>query len=197
MFGRLTFPNSRTASPVVDARAGDHPRHHQRLGRPRCGGRSVSTPSTRSTGQLGLVAAPWRPSAGQHLLQSLARLLGRQAACSYSAGGDSSILAINARTGEPLWRVPLRQGRRQGWHQRCARSLAQDNLVALHESENLDSSEIGRMAALPHPRAGRGAAHQRHSPRTSSRAEGLRAVAQRHRLAAPAPRSWSATCSTR
>jgi hypothetical protein len=98
----------------------------------------------------------------------------------YSAGGDSSILAINARTGEPLWRFPFaKAGAKGGINAALVRW--KDNLVALHESENLDSSEIGRMALFRIP-APSGPAHQCHHA-TRLRAQGLRAVAQRRRLA--------------
>jgi hypothetical protein len=40
-FGRLTFPNSRTATASHRPGTGHHPRHHQRLGCPRCGRRPL------------------------------------------------------------------------------------------------------------------------------------------------------------
>lgn len=68
----------------------------------------------------------------------------------YSAGGDSSILALNARTGEPLWRFPFaKAGAKGGINASLIRY--KDSLIALHESENLDSSEIGRMASFRIP----------------------------------------------
>src|SRR5262249_28887257 len=68
----------------------------------------------------------------------------------YSAGGDCSLLAINARTGEPLWRVLVaKAGAKGGINAAVIRH--QDKLIVIHESENLDSSEIGRMAALKIP----------------------------------------------
>ncbi|HXJ60421.1 MAG TPA: PQQ-binding-like beta-propeller repeat protein, partial [Verrucomicrobiae bacterium] len=68
----------------------------------------------------------------------------------YSAGGDCSLLAINARTGEPLWRVlAAKAGAKGGINAAVIRY--QDKLIVIHESENLDSSEIGRMAAMKIP----------------------------------------------
>ena len=46
-FGRLTFPNSRTASPVDRQGPGHHPRHHLQLGRARARPATAFTPSTK------------------------------------------------------------------------------------------------------------------------------------------------------
>ena len=147
-FGRLTFPNSRTASPVVDRElvitrgitsawgahgpAGDRFYAFDKL-----------------TGELVWSAAPGdRPQDNTFSNPYLDIWDGKRVL--YSAGGDSSILALNARTGEPLWRFPFaKAGAKGGINAALVRSG--DNLVALHESENLDSSEIGRMAAFRIP----------------------------------------------
>src|SRR5262249_35041932 len=68
----------------------------------------------------------------------------------YSAGGDCNLVAINARTGEPLWRGPVAKAGPQG-RLHPPGGPPKDNLIVIHESENLDSSEIGRLAAFKIP----------------------------------------------
>jgi outer membrane protein assembly factor BamB len=147
-FGRLTFPNSRTASPAVDRElvitrgitsawgahgpAGDRFYAFDKL-----------------TGEIVWSAAPGdRPQDNTFSNPYFDLWDGKRVL--YSAGGDSSILALNARTGEPLWRFPFaKAGAKGGINAALVRSG--DHLIALHESENLDSSEIGRMAAFRIP----------------------------------------------
>ncbi|EDY17512.1 hypothetical protein CfE428DRAFT_5029 [Chthoniobacter flavus Ellin428] len=40
-YGRMTFPNNRTASPLIDKGPGHHPRHHRGVGILRCARRSL------------------------------------------------------------------------------------------------------------------------------------------------------------
>ncbi|MFM7101660.1 MAG: PQQ-binding-like beta-propeller repeat protein, partial [Verrucomicrobiota bacterium] len=149
-FGRLTFPNSRTASPVVDrdlvitrgitSAWGAHGPAGDRF-----------YAFDKKTGELAWSSAPGdRPQDNTFSNPYLDLWEGRRVL--YSAGGDSSILALNARTGEPLWRFPFaKAGAKGGINAALVRH--RDNLIALHESENLDSSEIGRMAAFRIPAA--------------------------------------------
>ncbi len=150
-FGRLTFPNSRTASPVVDRELiitrgitsawGAHGAAGDRF-----------YAFDKKTGELVWSSAPGdRPQDNTFSNPYLDFWNGKRVL--YSAGGDSSILALNARTGEPLWRFPFaKAGAKGGINAALVRH--KDNLIALHESENLDSSEIGRMAAIRIPSAG-------------------------------------------
>ncbi len=85
----------------------DHPRHHRQLGRtrPGCGpvlrlrqkdGRALvwsSSPGDRPKDNS--FSNPWH----------LGWLNGKRVL--YSATGDGAVVCVNARTGEPLWRVPL------------------------------------------------------------------------------------------
>lgn len=147
-FGRLTFPNSRTASPVIDRELviirgitsawGAHGAAGDRF-----------YAFDKKTGELAWSSAPGDRPQDNTFSQPWLDLWGGKRVL-YSAGGDSSILAINARTGEPLWRFPFaKAGAKGGINAALVRW--QDNLVALHESENLDSSEIGRMALFRIP----------------------------------------------
>ncbi|MEN9546269.1 MAG: hypothetical protein RLZZ356_1001 [Verrucomicrobiota bacterium] len=147
-FGRLTFPNSRTASPVIDQELviirgitsawGAHGAAGDRF-----------YAFDKKTGELVWSSAPGDRPQDNTFSQPWLDLWGGKRVL-YSAGGDSSILAINARTGEPLWRFPFaKAGAKGGINAALVRW--KDNLVALHESENLDSSEIGRMALFRIP----------------------------------------------
>ncbi|MBN8248865.1 MAG: PQQ-binding-like beta-propeller repeat protein [Verrucomicrobia bacterium] len=147
-FGRLTFPNSRTATPVVDGELvitrgitsawGAHGPAGDRF-----------YAFDKKTGELVWSAAPGdRPQDNTFSNPFLDFWNGKRVL--YSAGGDSSILALNARTGEPLWRFSFaKAGAKGGINASLIRY--QDTLIAVHDSENLDSSEIGRMAAFRIP----------------------------------------------
>lgn len=148
-FGRLTFPNSRTASPVVDRELvitrgvtsawGAHGPAGDRF-----------YAFDKKTGELVWSSAPGDRPQDNTFSQPWLDVWGGKRVL-YSAGGDSSILAINARTGEPLWRFPFaKAGAKGGINAGLVRY--KDSLIALHESENLDSSEIGRMALFRIPK---------------------------------------------
>lgn len=147
-FGRLTFPNSRTASPLVDAELvitrgitsawGAHGPAGDRF-----------YAFDKKTGELVWSSAPGdRPQDNTFSSPFLDFWNGKRVL--YSAGGDSSILALNARTGEPLWRFAFAKAGAKGGINAALVRYA-DTLIAVHESENLDSSEIGRMAAFRIP----------------------------------------------
>jgi len=147
-FGRLTFPNARTASPLVDKELvitrgitsawGAHGPAGDRF-----------YAFDKKTGETVWQSAPGdRPQDNTFSNPYLDFWQGKRVL--YSAGGDSSLLAINARTGEPLWRVPVaKAGAKGGINAAVFRH--KNNLIVIHESENLDSSEIGRMAAMKIP----------------------------------------------
>ena len=61
----------------------------------------------------------------------------------YTGSGDGSLVCINARTGEPIWRYPISAG---GMNATVV--LHKGNVVGVHADENLDSSDAGRMTAL-------------------------------------------------
>jgi len=147
-FGRLTFPNSRTASPVLDGDIVITRGITSAWGAHGAAGDRFYAFDKKS-GQLVWSSAPGdRPQDNTFSNPYLDVWDGKRVL--YSAGGDSSILAINARTGEPLWRFSFaKAGAKGGINAALIRH--KDNLIALHESENLDSSEIGRMAAFRIP----------------------------------------------
>ena len=147
-FGRLTFPNSRTASPILDKDIVITRGITSSWGAYGPAGDRFYA-FDKKTGELVWSSAPGdRPQDNTFSHPWLDFWNGQRVL--YSAGGDCSLLAINARTGEPLWRVKVaKAGAKGGINGAVIRH--KDNLVVIHESENLDSSEIGRMAAFKIP----------------------------------------------
>ncbi len=148
-FGRLTFPNARTASPVVDRELVITRGITSAWGAHGAAGDRFYA-FDKLTGELVWSSAPGaRPQDNTFSNPYLDFWGGKRVL--YSAGGDSTLLALNARTGEPLWRFSFaKAGAKGGINASLVRH--RDNLISTHESENLDSSEIGRMAAFRIPR---------------------------------------------
>jgi outer membrane protein assembly factor BamB len=104
-FGRLTFPNSRTASPLID---GDLV-----ITRGIAANWGAQGPAAdrfyafdKKTGELVWASNPGdRPKDNSYSHPYLGWLGGKRVF--YSATGDGSVVCVNARTGDPLWRVTL------------------------------------------------------------------------------------------
>ncbi len=104
-FGRLTFPNARTASPIID---GDLV-----ITRGITANWGAQGPAAdrfyafdKKTGELVWASSPGdRPKDNSFSHPQLAWRNGRRVL--YAALGDGSVACLNARTGEPIWRVPL------------------------------------------------------------------------------------------
>ena len=147
-FGRMTFPNNRTASPLIDADLvitrgitnawGAH-------GPP--GDRFYAF--DKKTGELVWSSSPAdRPQDNTFSRPWLSFYNGMRVL--YSAAGDSSVLCLNARTGEPLWRTPVAKAGAKGGIN--AAVVEHDGkIIVVHESENIDTSEVGRTAAFKIP----------------------------------------------
>ena len=104
-FGRLTFPNSRTATPLID---GDLVITRGITGNWGAEG----TPADRfyafdkKTGELVWSSTPGdRPKDNSFSHPFLAWANGKRVL--YAATGDGSVVCVNVRTGDPLWRIPL------------------------------------------------------------------------------------------
>ena len=147
-FGRMTFPNNRTASPLIDkdlvitrgitAAWGAY-------GPP--GDRFYAF--DKKTGELVWSSAPGDlPQDNTFSHPWLSFLQGKRVL--YSAGGDSSLICLNARTGEPLFRTPVAKAGAKGGINAAVLEY-KGNIVVVHESENIDTSEVGRMAAFKIP----------------------------------------------
>ena len=104
-FGRLTFPNARTASPVID--------RELVITRGITANWGAQGPAAdrfyafdKKTGALVWSSSPGdRPKDNSFSLPILGWLDGKRVL--YSAAGDGSVVCVNARTGDALWRVPL------------------------------------------------------------------------------------------
>ena len=103
--GRLTFPNSRTASPVID--------RDLVVTRGITANWGAQGPAAdrfyafeKKTGELVWASNPGdRPKDNSYSHPYMDFLGGRRVL--YSATGDGSVVCVNARTGDPLWRVTL------------------------------------------------------------------------------------------
>jgi len=140
--GRLSFPNGRTGSPMIDddlviirGITGNWGAQGQASDR--------FYAFDKKTGDLVWASTPGdRPKENSFALPVLTWLNGKRVL--YSGLGDGSVAAVNARTGEPLWRFPLSGG--GGVNPTVL--LHKGHVMALHDAENLDSNEQGRMVAI-------------------------------------------------
>jgi len=147
-YGRMTFPNSRTATPVVDK--------DLVITRGITSGWGANGPAgdrfyafDKKTGELVWLSAPAeRPQDNTFSHPYLTWLDGKRTLI--SAAGDSSVVAVNARTGDPIFRVPVaKAGAKGGINASVIRY--NDNMLVIHESENIDTTEVGRSASFKIP----------------------------------------------
>ncbi len=147
-FGRMTFPNNRTASPLVDkelvitrgitaAWGAYGPPGDRFYAFDKKTGELVWSSAPGALPQDNTFSHPWLS------FHNGMRVL-------YSAAGDSSVLCINARTGEPLWRTPVAKAGAKGGVNAAVIEY-KGTVIVVHESENIDTSDVGRMAAFKIP----------------------------------------------
>ncbi len=147
-FGRLTFPNNRTASPLIDRELVITRGITSSWGAHGAAGDRFYA-FDKKTGELVWSSAPGdRPQDNTFCHPWLGFHEGRRVL--YSSGGDSTLLALNARTGAPLWRTPVAKAGAKGGINASVVQY-QDTIIVTHESENLDTSDVGRMAAFKIP----------------------------------------------
>ncbi len=141
-FGRLTFPNGRTGAPVIDDDlviirgitanwGGQGPAADRFYAFDKRTGELVwsSTP--------GLIA----PKDSSYSTPFLG-WMGKKRVF-YVGTGDGSVVCVNARTGDLIWRYKCAAGGING-----SVVVAGNILVAGHADENLDSTEAGRMIGI-------------------------------------------------
>jgi outer membrane protein assembly factor BamB len=105
LFGRLTFPNSRTGSPLMDGDLVITRGITANWGAHGPGGDRFYA-FDKKTGELVWSSSPGgQPKDNSFSHPYLGWLEGRRVF--YSALGDGSVVCVNARTGDPIWRVPL------------------------------------------------------------------------------------------
>lgn len=104
-YGRLTFPNARTASPVIDRDLVVTRGITANWGAQGPAGDRFYAFDKKS-GELVWSSSPGdRPKDNSFSHPLLGWLDGKRVM--YSAAGDGSVVCLNARTGDALWRVPL------------------------------------------------------------------------------------------
>ena len=104
-FGRLTFPNSRTASPLIDRDLVITRGITSNWGAQGAAGDRFYA-FDKTSGELVWSSSPGaRPMDNSFSHPYLTWLRGRRVFL--TASGDGSVVCVNARTGDPIWRVPL------------------------------------------------------------------------------------------
>ena len=105
VYGRLTFPNGRTASPLIDKDLVITRGITANWGAQGPGGDRFYA-FDKKTGELVWASSPGaQPHDNSFSLPVLAWLDGRRVF--YASTGDGSVVCVNARTGDALWRIPL------------------------------------------------------------------------------------------
>ena len=104
-FGRLTFPNGRTATPIIDGDLVITRGITANWGAQGPGGDRFYAFDKR-TGELVWASTPAdRPRDNSYSHPYLGWFQGKRVL--FAAAGDGSVVCVNARTGDPIWRVPL------------------------------------------------------------------------------------------
>lgn len=145
-FGRLTFPNGRTGAPVID---GDLVivRGITSFWGNQGPARDRFYAFDKRTGAHVWACEPGvGPKDSSYSTIVLDWWNGRRVF--YAGTGCGNVICGDARTGEALWRVQFSYG---GVNSGIVRY--KDLVIAIHDKENLDSSESGRMAAFRTPAA--------------------------------------------
>jgi outer membrane protein assembly factor BamB len=151
-YGRMTFPNARTATPIIDK--------DLVITRGITSGWGANGPAgdrflayDKKTGELVWLSSPAGvPQDNTFSHPCLTWLEGRRVLI--SAAGDSSVVCLNARTGDPIFHIPVaKAGAKGGINASLLRYTTKDkdSLIVIHESENIDSSEVGRSASFKIP----------------------------------------------
>jgi outer membrane protein assembly factor BamB len=149
-FGRLTFPNSRTSTPAID--------RELVMTRGVTSGWGAAGPAgdrmfafDKKTGELVWMASPAdRPQDNTFSQPTFSFLDGKRVL--YTACGDSSVACINARTGDALFRFPAAKAGAKGGIN-ASPIIYKDSLILAHESENVDTTEVGRTTAYRIPKS--------------------------------------------
>jgi outer membrane protein assembly factor BamB len=141
-YGRLTFPNGRVGAPVIDddliivrgitSNWGVQGQAADRF-----------YAFDKKTGEIVWASSPGTipPKDASFSTPIFAWEKGRRVF--YCGTGDGSVVCVNARTGDPMWRYQISAG---GVNSTLL--LIDGTLIAGHADENLDSSEIGRTVAV-------------------------------------------------
>jgi outer membrane protein assembly factor BamB len=140
-WGRLTFPNGRTGGPLLD---GDLVIvHHITSSWGALGpARDRFNAFDKRTGEAVWVSTPGIAPKDNSFSTAVSDLRGGRRLL-YAGTGCGNVVAIDARTGEPVWRFPASSG-----GVNASPVLFGDLLVVTHDKENLDSTTVGRTVAI-------------------------------------------------
>ncbi len=141
-FGRLTFPNGRTGAPAID---GNLVIVHGIVSN--WGGQGAAADRfhafDKNTGQVVWVSTPGTmPPKDSSMSTPIFGWENGQRVV-YSGTGCGHVVAMNARTGQPLWRYRVSAG---GVNASVVK--AGDRIIVIQGDENVDSNEMGRMVAV-------------------------------------------------
>lgn len=140
-FGRMTFPNGRTGAPVIDEDlviinvinsfwGAEGPARNRFLA------------FDKTTGDLVWSSTPGIGPKDSSFSTPVFDWVGSTRVF-YCGTGCGNIVCVNARTGEPIWRFQLSFG---GVNSSVL--LHKDKVIAIHGKENVDTTGVGRMAAI-------------------------------------------------
>jgi outer membrane protein assembly factor BamB len=144
-FGRMSFPNSRVGTTVIE---GDLAILHCITSNWGADGPAADRfyAFDKLTGELVWWSQPGiSPPVDSSFSTPVFETRGGQRVF-YSGTGCGNVVAVNARSGKPLWRW---QALKNGLN--ASVLLHKGNLICVHGDENVDSSEKGRMAAIKLP----------------------------------------------
>lgn len=146
-FGRLTFPNGRAGSPVIDGDmviirgvtaywGADGPARDRFFGLDKKTGDLVwsSTPG---------VGPPYLKDSSMST-PFLATVDGRRVF--YAGTGCGNIVCVNVGDGTPIWRAQVSKG-----GVNASPVIYKDKLICIHGAENMDTTETGRLFAIKYP----------------------------------------------
>ena len=140
-FGRLTFPNSRVGAPIIDGELVIIHMINSHWG-PNGPARDRVYAFEKDTGRHVWTSLPGETPVDNSMANPVFDWVnGRRVL--YFGTGCGNLVAIDARTGEPLWRYKMSIG---GLNSGAL--LFGDTVIAIHGRENLDSSSLGRMVAI-------------------------------------------------
>jgi outer membrane protein assembly factor BamB len=140
-YGRLTFPNGRNGAPFME--------EDLVIVRGITSNWGAEGPAMdrfyafdKRSGQLVWSSSPGdRPKDNSFAMPVLGWLNGKRVF--YTGSGDGSVICVNARTGQPIWRRQI-----SGGGLNASAVVHKGKVIAVHADENLDSSDIGRQVAL-------------------------------------------------
>jgi outer membrane protein assembly factor BamB len=140
-YGRLSFPNGRTGSPIIEGNRVIVHGITANWGR-EGPGRDRFYAFDKHTGELNWSSTPGvRPVDSSFSTPYVETRNGMRVL--YAGTGCGHVVAINVNNGEPLWRAPVSIG-----GVNVSVVVHGDTLIAIHAKENRDDNTVGRMVAF-------------------------------------------------